>query len=77
MSETRTEYVVFIPDESRPNGRREVTRYPEKIDDEPGAGLAADHVEHLHRLAAANPGANRRGEAFAVEQVITITERRL
>lgn len=70
----RVEYIVFIPDDFTPEKRRAVGRYQEIHDGEPGATLAAEHVAHLHRLAATSPHRMRRGEAFAVEQVITISE---
>jgi hypothetical protein len=47
--------------------------------EDPGEQHALAHVAHLHRLAASRPEIKdgRRAEAFAVEQVITIVERRL
>jgi hypothetical protein len=75
---TETRYVVFIPDDSRPLGRRHVTSYPEDSDGEPGRRKAEEHVAHLHERAKDRAYMGRRWtEAFAVEQVITVIETRL
>lgn len=80
----RTEYVVFIPDDRAifTSGRREVGRYCDDDDEGSAAARALAHVANLHAAAGAREKAkrlivSRRGEAYAVEQVITITERRL
>lgn len=75
MSDTRrVEYTVFIPDDAVPEKRRAVGRYQETEGDESGAKVALEHVAWLHQLAAEKPSDMRRGEAFAVMGVITISE---
>jgi hypothetical protein len=78
-TEQRTEYVVYIPEDAYPLGRRQVGRYAASEPGEgPGEQRALEHVAYLHRAAVERPSeVARRAEAFAVEQVITTTERRL
>lgn len=73
-----TEYVVYIPDETYPNNRRQVGCYAELEDGERGIDKAREHMNRLHQLSKEiDLNSTNRSNVYVVVRITETSEARL